>query len=1722
MNKGKNGGFVSNTSRTSRITGLFWSLFLGIGLITGLLVAVSPSLAVEARAESSLGNNLEGRLQSAAGRSIAPGFTVDLSRDAVWGMVNPGDVVTITRTAGGEAYGAAEADGVGFFWSSFWQSNGEPADIVGGDVLEVFVNGVLAATLSPSDITGEVDVLTDRVTGNVVGLGTETTVTVTIQGIDNTVTEDPQVTDELDGSGDFIADFAGVADLNPGMMGLVQYKDGSGNTVQAFVYPSEVFRVRDWLFVEGFAPVSSQVTVTVYMTYPNEVRWQDTTIAGYPFGVYQVKGDIEYGDVVEVDLGAGNVMSVEAGYLDIRPDGATDQILGKAPAGSTVRGFVWDLFDGYYEDSNVADGGGNYTLDLGLDLLTRYSLYVGYTDADGDEVGYNTALAHIAAYPADMGNYFAAVADRPNQPVTYTLNTGEEILTDHQMCGETNWCDGSNFNTTLEPGDVVTAELPNMTMAMTVADFTINIDTARDEVNGSADIAGQLIAYAVQWYNDQYPVHGWAGGTAEAASPYVIKYPGFDIRDGMNFIWTVHFAADGGHQTVNALWSEQIPYIEVNAPNGVGGVTPNADEPVTATLYTAGGVEIATNNYDDDGDPQRFWLDFGEYGIEPGDWITVTSESGWTAGVQVPELTVSADMDTEMIWGKGPKALVMVEHGMNNDQNWGNRFVPVDDYVLDSSFFGDDIQWGDSINVIYQASNGSRVREEYIWPRTTVNYGADWVQVNYAAGHTIKITATNGIDNYTLVKDSESGQGWWTDSGLWTKDEWVPEQPDIQPGYLVEVESDEGYSSIVQIGIITGTLDPEDNSVSGYVYAPWFDGDLQILCHPDTQWPMVYQYSTAAADGSSPYYCQWDPEMFNIQNGENVFVTYVEPDDNDWVSNSFHEPVLNLKVNYAHEWVGVKTEPFTPVEITVAGKGTLEATTDSWGEMYSQNWENDWSLGRPELEPGDIVTATAIGKTAAINPVPIINGQVDIDEDTVSGSIEAPWFAPQTLTVRCEVWIENGPDGVEVQGVAADGGEYTCDFDDVGWDLEYQHTVAVMLFEPDGDQVINIFDQPKPDMRVEKWREGGDVLAGGSIIYTIHYRNDGNADAETVILTDTLPANTTYTTDTSGFTANVSGGQVVWSFGPVESGEDGRFLLVLNNTANPGDTLVNQVDISTLYDVNDGNDHAEADVNITDEGEAHVYVNKNPVTGDPVAGQDMLWEIYYGNDGPVSSGPVVLTDTLPEGTTIDYWRSENNYSLWTDDSTASQLILKADALPGNWGDTIYLWLKIDPAVEPKTQLTNTVEIATAGSYAQETRNDVWVGEPNYNMYVNKQFGWGQLVPGGEIGYNIHVRNLGNMLTSSWLTDVLPEGTSFQESWIWTGSKDVSFPPTGWDDGNPVWDLGEMKPGEWYNLNIRLGIDGSLAPGTNLYNCATVATDEESEYLYDNESCTTDAVRPNGPNLRVNKNYWWDGDSQLVYEIKYENIGTSRLGIFTITDTYPSGTTFNGNWYVQYGPNVTLVSDDPVNRQLVFQTDQDFEKGNNGSIQLRLDVDDAGVQGLAFANMVEAPVTDDVYPLDNSDVVTATSGPDIYVEKWVSGGLLEPGKLVTFTIEFGNRNMWPWSTGPDSHITDTLPAGMTFITATAPWNSDEPWTPNILPGNVLEWGWGEVRPDNFWQFDLVAQISDTVKTGDVLVNVVEMYSDSPEDIEYDYTNNEYQLPMVIGGEKKIYLPLIMRQ
>ena len=566
-----------------------------------------------------------------------------------------------------------------------------------------------------------------------------------------------------------------------------------------------------------------------------------------------------------------------------------------------------------------------------------------------------------------------------------------------------------------------------------------------------------------------------------------------------------------------------------------------------------------------------------------------------------------------------------------------------------------------------------------------VNYGHDWVEGNTGVFQTVFITVTDsGGSVKATVQMASNSFGWFGTH----ESSWDPEHPDIQPGdYVSTTVPYRASAEVGPIGMINAEVDYDNDIIYGVLDATGFV-TTTVSCEIWQEGaPGINIEDVDTAGGEFTCDFSIGPEPWDLQLNQTIALRYFEP-DGDTVLNVI-EPDW-ARVNYGHDWVGVDYEAGHTFNITVtdgtrAVKGTAEFVTwpgGGWGGDGGETAEEDWTEGSPpDIDVGDMVYFQSDDGYSNTVEVGEITGDINVATDSISGYVNAPWLAT-TLDMECHPWgaYNIGIDTAEVKNSTAesDGSDpYDCSWDPVTeWDVQPGQDIAAMYIEPDLDRVINVFREPGPDLAVEKWTEGGDqVMAGGYMIYNVRVVNDGDAPALGV-LTDTFPADSTYVWDSSGFPWVTTTTTVSWDLGWVEPGQEVLFYLVLKNTASPDDVLTNMIDVYDPLDFNYDNNHAEADVQVVDEL-PDVWVDKNPMPGDPVAGESMLYEINYGNNGPIPSGPVWMTDTIPAGTTVLNTDSVNGYDDLVNviELTSERVVLYAPSLPGNWGDTILLQLE---------------------------------------------------------------------------------------------------------------------------------------------------------------------------------------------------------------------------------------------------------------------------------------------------------------------------------------------------------------------------------------------------------------------------------------------------------------
>ena len=163
------------------------------------------------------------------------------------------------------------------------------------------------------------------------------------------------------------------------------------------------------------------------------------------------------------------------------------------------------------------------------------------------------------------------------------------------------------------------------------------------------------------------------------------------------------------------------------------------------------------------------------------------------------------------------------------------------------------------------------------------------------------------------------------------------------------------------------------------------------------------------------------------------------------------------------------------------------------------------------------------------------------------------------------------------------------------------------------------------------------VNAGDVLVYQLLVSNSGPSDAQNVVLTDNLPAGTTFMDATPGCSAVAQA--VTCSLGTVAAGSTrSLFIAVKVSQSTPDNTtLSNTATLSTnTPDPNSGNNSAtdttvvkQSPLNPTD-----VQITKSDSPDPVLAGQNLTYTLVVKNNGPAVASNVIVVDALPSGVSL--------------------------------------------------------------------------------------------------------------------------------------------------------------------------------------------------------------------------------------------------------------------------------------------------------------------------------------------------------------------------------------------------------------------------------------------------------------------------------------------------------
>ena len=685
-----------------------------------------------------------------------------------------------------------------------------------------------------------------------------------------------------------------------------------------------------------------------------------------------------------------------------------------------------------------------------------------------------------------------------------------------------------------------------------------------------------------------------------------------------------------------------------------------------------------------------------------------------------------------------------------------------------------------------------------------------------------------------------------------------------------------------------------------------------------------------------------------------------------------------------------------------------------------------------------------------------------------------------------------------------------------------------VLFQPaspyraaDHDPVIvGIFQIA--DLSVTKEDNPDPVTAGTNLTYTITVSNAGPDAAATASWSDTLPAGTTFVSlpVVAGWTCTTpavgAGGTVSCSNPSFAVGSAAFTLTVAVAPSVAAGTVITNTATATSAagDPTPGNDSGTAATTVGASADLSVTKVDTP---DPVtAGTNLTYTITVTNAGPSNAATVSLSDPLPAGTTFVSLTAPAGWSCTTPAVGAGGTVSCSFAsLPA--GSVVFtLTVAVAPSTVAGTVISNTATVTSAttdptpanGSATATTT----VGAGSADLSVTKS-GTGAGLAGTDYSYTITVANAGpSAAASATWTDTLPAMTTF-----------VSLSSVaGWTCTTPAVGSGGLiscsnpsfapDPGDTFTLVIH--ISSGFGTGT-LSNTADVTSTTPDPAPANNSD--TEATGVDGSaDLAVTKVDSVDPvqpGTNLAYTITLTNNGSSDSTFTTLSDPLPAGTTF-----ISFTAAAGFTCTTPAvgGTGTVSCSGGTVLAGASAVFTLTVQVGVGVAPGTVLTNTATAdgPFID---PNSGNDAGTATTtvgagSADLSIAKVDTPDPVNTGANLTYTITATNAGP---SDATTAAVSDTLPAGTTFVSLSAPagWTCT---TPAVGSGGTVSCSIPSFTVGSA-VFTLTVQVAPTVAGGTVLANTASITSataDPNPGSESATTSTNVLSPATLSGTKSV--------
>ncbi len=569
------------------------------------------------------------------------------------------------------------------------------------------------------------------------------------------------------------------------------------------------------------------------------------------------------------------------------------------------------------------------------------------------------------------------------------------------------------------------------------------------------------------------------------------------------------------------------------------------------------------------------------------------------------------------------------------------------------------------------------------------------------------------------------------------------------------------------------------------------------------------------------------------------------------------------------------------------------------------------------------------------------------------------------------------------------------------------NTASVTSSTPDPDSSSNTAEaegelSPQADMSIQKTSTTATITAGENITYNVVANNGGSSDALNVVITDPVPANTTFVSALSSSNCSLAGVNVVCTIPVVPAGEEAAVVLTFELASGYPDsaTLTNSVVVDSDTPDPDTDNNGNSD-DTPVETSADIGLVKSGPSEAVGAGEEFDYTITLTNDGPSDAQNVDIIDTLPAGTTFvsvdDAACSETSGTITCSYPTVAD------------GDELVITITVlaDSTLVEGSTITNEASAESDTNDPNEDNNNDTQDstiERTADLEVTKTATPQPVIAGTQLVYTLTVVNNGPAISDNVeISDVLPTGTTFV-------SADAGC---GHLAGTVTCSAGSLDVGDVAEYAVTVLVDADVAETPSMVNSATATGDDSPE------STETEEVEvQTEADLSLAKTLNDDlvAGEEATYTLTLLNAGPSDAQNVVITDALPSGLTYVSD---TFGCDVTgsAISCDVGT----------VANGAGVTIELTVMVEPWVADGFVLTN--NAGVESDTYDPDAanntaSDSDDTDTAADLSITKTLDGETLGAGQQAVYNIEVHNDGP---SDAQNVIVTDALPAGLIFQT-----------------------------------------------------------------------------------------------